>query len=68
MKAYKAELEVLAVSDATATASTNANLENVLAPYKEALEKLAPIEKSVKNYHSKSIKFILIWRTLASLF
>ena len=50
VKAYKAEIEVLAVSNATATASPNANLENVLAPYKEALEKLAPIEKSVKNH------------------
>ena len=46
---------------ATGTTSLNINLETELAPLKEALEKLAPIEEAVRN-HQRYIDHDDAWK------
>ena len=50
LDAIKAEKEEMSAAAATAALSPDGNIETVLAPYKEALLKLAPIEKSIQNH------------------
>ena len=48
--ALKAEKEEMSAATATAASSPNGDIETALAPYKEALLKLAPIEQSLQNH------------------
>ena len=50
IEAMKAEREVMSAAAATASISPNENIESALAPYKEALMKIAPIEQSLQNH------------------